>query len=118
MKQFSKYILVFMAGAISMLLLMIVALFVYINWEGPKTEEQEESLDMIQQQQGPAQPGNTTEVLPDVEPDIYDDRHLDEEGENEGEPPAGDNPDDVSDPEGSFYDHTDVDPNVYADEEE
>ena len=119
MKQLSKYILVFLAGAISMLLLMVLVLFIYINYEGPMTEEQEDSLNKIQQQQGPAQPLSTAEVMPDVVPDIYDDRHFDEEGENEGEPPdTTPDPDDVSEPDGSTNEPTDVDPNVYADEEE
>lgn len=65
--------------------LVVVGFFVYLNYEGKMSEEQKNSLGVIEKLKGAPQQENFTDI-PDVEPEIYDDRHLDnEEGSEEDE---------------------------------
>lgn len=83
-----KKIIYFLAGALSMLLLevlLVVGFFVYLNYQGKMTQEQKNSLGVIEKLRGAPQQDNFTADIPDVEPEIYDDRHLDNEEGSEGE---------------------------------
>lgn len=83
-----KKIIYFLAGALSMLLvevLLVAGFFVYLNYQSKMTEEQKNSLSVIEKLKGAPQQDNFTLDIPNVEPEIYDDRHLDNEEGSEGE---------------------------------
>lgn len=75
-KQLLKWLLFAVGGILSLVLLIILGLFAYINYQGPKSQEQTDSLQVIKNLKAPPQPETftNTEELSTDEPEIYDDR--------------------------------------------
>jgi hypothetical protein len=74
MKRVGKWILIGLGGLLGILVLAVVGVLAYINYEGPKTKEQKNSLEIIRELKNMPQPTAFSEKLPNVEPEIYDDR--------------------------------------------
>ena len=80
MKNTFKEIGIFLCILAGTILLAVAVFFIYLNYEGPKTRKQEDSLRIINKLKETPSPSNySDEDIPDVEPIIYDDTHLDEE---------------------------------------
>jgi len=78
LKKFIKWAAISFAAVIGIVVLAVAGFFIYLNYEGPQTEEQKNSLDMIHQlNQAPALRPFTGKVS-DEKPEIYDDRKVPE----------------------------------------
>lgn len=81
MKKILKWVLISLGGILLAIILIVGGFFAWLNYQGPKTEEQKESLQQIKNLNAPVKPAGFSEDysdLPDVVPEIYDDRHLDD----------------------------------------
>ena len=68
-----KYLLVFVTCMVALAILSIISVIAWVNYQGPKSEEQKESLSVIQNLKNAKQPEIDSSRLPDVAPEIYDD---------------------------------------------
>ena len=65
-----------LGGLVGLVILAVAGIFIYLNYEKPKTEDQKKSLEVIRQlNQTPTPRPYTGKVSEDV-PEIYDDRKL------------------------------------------
>lgn len=118
MTEKRKWILVFLGGALSMLLfevLLIGGFIAYINYEGKMTEDQKKSLGMIENLKTAPQPDAYTSELPDVEPEIYDDRQDNNDEGGDGSLSVIRSLQDASQSPATDENLPDVEPEIYDD---
>jgi len=78
LKKVFKWMAISLAILIGIVILAAAGFFIYLNYEGPKTEEQKDSLEMIRRLNKAPAPRPYTGKVSDEKPEIYDDRKIPE----------------------------------------
>lgn len=75
MKKALKWTLIGLGGIFGLLLIVIIGIFIYLNYQGEMTTEQKNSIDIIGDlSHKTPNPEAFSGTIPDDKPEIYDDQ--------------------------------------------